>query len=99
MPSIFLILAMIFLIAGLISLSSQLAIGLASSAETVATVAIAAVVVAASRGGRLPTDREFLRLRLFELDALTLAQDLAFLALGLRLRDLSAFNFWERRLP
>tara|TARA_Y100001938_G_scaffold131165_1_gene187968 strand:+ start:15928 stop:16305 length:378 start_codon:yes stop_codon:yes gene_type:complete len=43
---------MIFLIAGLISFRSQLAIGLANRADTVATVAIAAVVVAASRGGR-----------------------------------------------
>ena len=52
MPSIFLILAMIFLIAGLINFSSQFAIGLASSADTVAVVAITAVVVTASRGGR-----------------------------------------------
>ena len=43
---------MIFFIAGLISFSNQFAIGLASSADTVAVVAITAVVVTASRGGR-----------------------------------------------
>ena len=43
---------MIFLIAGLISFSNQFAIGLASSADTVAVVAITAVVVTDSRGGR-----------------------------------------------
>jgi len=43
---------MIFLIIGLISLSRKSATGFASSADTVAMVAIVAVVVAASSGGR-----------------------------------------------
>jgi hypothetical protein len=43
---------MIFLIIGLISFNRKSAAGLASSADTVAMVAIVAVVVAASRGGR-----------------------------------------------
>tara|TARA_B100000035_G_scaffold269420_1_gene243294 strand:+ start:917 stop:1120 length:204 start_codon:yes stop_codon:yes gene_type:complete len=43
---------MIFLIMGLINLSRKSAMGLATSADTVATVAIAAVVVAASKGGK-----------------------------------------------
>jgi hypothetical protein len=46
---------MIFLIIGLISFNKKLAIGLASNADTVAIVAIVAVVVAASRGGRYLT--------------------------------------------
>tara|TARA_B100000405_G_scaffold284717_1_gene231068 strand:+ start:406 stop:561 length:156 start_codon:yes stop_codon:yes gene_type:complete len=43
---------MIFLIIGLISFNRKLATGFATKAETVATVAIVAVVVAASRGGK-----------------------------------------------
>tara|TARA_B100000212_G_scaffold340923_1_gene322717 strand:- start:2674 stop:2937 length:264 start_codon:yes stop_codon:yes gene_type:complete len=43
---------MIFLIIGLINFSRKSATGLATRADTVATVAIVAVVVTASSGGR-----------------------------------------------